>query len=35
MRLEDLTLPQPTLKAQLTRAPYWLALSLTLSVVAL
>lgn len=30
---EPWALPQPTLKAQLTRAPYWFSLSLTLSLV--
>lgn len=29
MRVEVLVAPQPTLKAQLTRAPYWFALSTT------
>lgn len=33
MRLDDLEFPQPTLKAQLTRAPYWLALRVTLDAV--
>ena len=30
MREEDPELPQPTLKAQLTKAPYWLSLRTTL-----
>ena len=33
MRSDLATLPQPTLKAQLTSAPYWLALRTTLSLV--
>jgi hypothetical protein len=33
MRVEEPEAPQPTLKAQLTRAPYWLALRTTLEVV--
>ena len=35
MRLDEAELPQPTLKAQLTRAPYWLALRTTDSAVCL